>query len=864
MIEEIQKIKNLGKFEDMNSRVLLEKNSLIFGFNGTGKSTLSDMFYSMAQDNNFSLDNVRTTLKRKESEEKRIYVELKTDTGIVKYENESWNSSLAVKTFNERYIDDYVMLPEKFKSGALEITLSKEARKLVKKQKFLEDRMQNECMPAIKGCLINKSEIFKNIKRIGAVKSLSKKSTAKIKALSEIRLYLPTEQIKVKNELSNSSIFAEKVKIIENCLDSYNSIEFRPNGNVLNYVEIEKLLRKIPRTSSKLIAEHMEHYMKKNNLNWLLAGYYNQRSIDECPYCGQPMQSDYAQKIAKEIERFTMMKGMENAKKIRKNIEKIISHLNREKMEEAITNYNNIIETLANNDILTATEKYHYIMDSDTSIVKIDIAELENLLWEKYNNIFEKRYLPTKQKKTINEINKLFRRLKALDDLLNNLLKKYQEKLINDTTQREKGAILQLSSDENRDDVDEAIKKAKQYLEDEEEIENIKKELDDIAGNVRTDKINEFLGQMNVRFSLFMRDKRFYVKLKDFLPERYDGDNKEKALFSDGDARALAFAYFMSELNENGQTIVIDDPISSLDLNRKCIMAYMVAELMKKANYQVIILSHDITFVERICNYYEDKEQELQKYELINHSGDIRTLMLDEYLKTDEKVYESFILKASESTELIDKILGLMSLRSYCDLKNCSDETCRYIEMRSTFFTHTIYAQKGRIKFNKRYYNVSGIRAFLKRIRKETKCIIDEKTFIPDGFNFRGYDYSMLTDMYNSIELETICDARKKALIMRPLLEACLVKLVNKPKVDPEHIGAEYARATRNSNKDIRKHAVKLQELYRITCKYHHGMNPGSTLGISWINSDEIEFMDHELQEIMDFIEEKERLFKSA
>lgn len=285
---------------------------------------------------------------------------------------------------------------------------------------------------------------------------------------------------------------------------------------------------------------------------------------------------------------------------------------------------------------------------------------------------------------------------------------------------------------------------------------------------------------------------------------------------------------------------------------------------MKKANCQVIILSHDITFVERICSYYEDKELRLQKYELTNHSGDIRTLMMDEYLKTDEKVYESFIMKASESTEFIDKILGLMSLRSYCDLKNCSDEARKYIEMRSTFFTHTIYAQKGRLKFNKRYYNVLGIRVLLKRVKKETKCEINEKAFIPDNFDFRGYNYSMLSAIYNSIKLETICDARKKALMMRPLLEACLVKLVNKPKIDPEHIGAEYARATKNGDKNIRKYAVRLQELYRITCKYHHGMKSGSTLGISWINSDEIEFMDNELQSIMQFIESQQLLLESA
>lgn len=866
MIEEIRKIENLGKFEDMNSRIPLEKNSLIFGFNGTGKSTLSDMFYSMSQGSDFSLDDARTTLKRNESEEKSIYVELKTNAGIVKYENKVWNNNLNVRTFNERYIDDYVMIPERFNSDILEITLSKEARRLVKRQKFLEERMQNESMPVIKECLINKSDIFKNIKRIGAVKSITRRSTAKIVALSEIKLYSKAEQIIIKNELSNSSIFFEKINIIEKCLNDYNSIEFKPNGKVLSYIEIGKLLNKIPRTSSKLIAEHMAHYMKKNNLTWLLSGYYNQKNAEECPYCGQPINSDYSKKIAKEIERFTMMKGMENAKEIREKIERIISHLNREKIGEAITKYNIIIETLTNKDILTLKEKKQYLINLDTSIIIKGIEDLEKLLWIKHNNIFEKRSLLSEQQDVISEINKIFKKIKGLNDLLNNLLEKYRRKLMNDTIQKEKGAILQLSDDENRCEVSEGIEKAKQYLADEKEIGNIKKELDDIAGNVRTDKINEFLSQMNVKFSIYVKDKRFYVRLKDFLPEVYERDNKGKVLFSEGDTRALAFAYFMSELNESGQTIVIDDPISSLDLNRKCIMAYLIVDLMNKVDNQVIILSHDITFVERICNYYEGKDLKLQKYELINHSGDIRTLMMDEYLKTDEEIYESLITKANESTEFTDKILGLMALRSYCNLKGCSEETYKYIEMRSTFFTHTIYAQKGRIKYNKRYYNVSGIRALLKRIKKETKCNINEKTFIPENFEFHGYDYPTLVAIYNGIELETICDARKKALVMRPLLEACLVKLVNKNKsmIDTEHIGSEYARATRNSDKEIRKYAVILQELYRITCKYHHGMQAGSTLGISWINSDEIEFMDGELKEIIEFIESRELLLKSA
>lgn len=199
-----------------------------------------------------------------------------------------------------------------------------------------------------------------------------------------------------------------------------------------------------------------------------------------------------------------------------------------------------------------------------------------------------------------------------------------------------------------------------------------------------------------------------------------------------------------------------------------------------------------------------------------------------------------------------------MSLRAYSKIKGCSDEAYGYIEKRTTFFTHTIYAQKGRIKYNKRYYNLRGIRILLKRVSKETKLLIDEKAFIPEDFSFKGYDYDMLKSIYNNIILETVIDARKKALLMRPLLEACLVRLVKKSKIDVEHIGAEYDRATKSGDKIIKKYAKKLQELYRITCKYHHGMAAGSTLGISWINTEEIEFMDGELQEVMRYIDSRD------
>ena len=44
--------------------------------------------------------------------------------------------------------------------------------------------------------------------------------------------------------------------------------------------------------------------------------------------------------------------------------------------------------------------------------------------------------------------------------------------------------------------------------------------------------------------------------------------------------------------------------------------------------------------------------------------------------------------------------------------------------------------------------------------------------------------------------------------------------------------------------------------MYDLSKKYHHGADEGSTLGLSWINPDELELFDSELKEIFEWIDE--------
>ena len=80
--------------------------------------------------------------------------------------------------------------------------------------------------------------------------------------------------------------------------------------------------------------------------------------------------------------------------------------------------------------------------------------------------------------------------------------------------------------------------------------------------------------------------------------------NKLRNSLSEGEKTALAFAYFLSKFNnERGSgekikesTIVIDDPISSLDENRLYSTAYLIRDNFKLAK-QLIVISHNFLFL---------------------------------------------------------------------------------------------------------------------------------------------------------------------------------------------------------------------------------------------------------------------------
>ena len=128
---------------------------------------------------------------------------------------------------------------------------------------------------------------------------------------------------------------------------------------------------------------------------------------------------------------------------------------------------------------------------------------------------------------------------------------------------------------------------------------------------------------------------------------------------------------------------------------------------------------------------------------------------------------------------------------------------------------------------------------------------------IVGNYNFNGFDFNTLVDLYLQIPLNNIHDARKKALLMRPLIEACFFQLSQREKFDPENIGQMYKKTLRANKANSFKYAIceDLYELYNSSKKYHHGADDGSSLGISWINPNEIDFYNAIMESIIQKIQ---------
>lgn len=150
---------------------------------------------------------------------------------------------------------------------------------------------------------------------------------------------------------------------------------------------------------------------------------------------------------------------------------------------------------------------------------------------------------------------------------------------------------------------------------------------------------------------------------------------------SEGEKTAIAFLYFLKSLNDrsfdltNG-IVIVDDPISSLDTNS----TYNAFGFMKRRLHdtgQLFVLTHNFTFFRQVRNWFEHinrgkkKEKRLANFymlrvRLVEGMRSSKIEELDPFLQDHESEYHYLYKRVLEATQLPDD----QPLQNYYELPN--------------------------------------------------------------------------------------------------------------------------------------------------------------------------------------------------
>lgn len=168
-------------------------------------------------------------------------------------------------------------------------------------------------------------------------------------------------------------------------------------------------------------------------------------------------------------------------------------------------------------------------------------------------------------------------------------------KTITDETEADKINSIIEQSKKNSESINKLIR----------DLEKKQKKEAEEFGQTYLDAINYYLKRLGTDLKLTGLNKKarrfvYYISIKDYELRSDTQSVSLRHTLSEGEKNCLAFAFFLAQLHLRkdieSRIVVFDDPISSLDYNRRHITLNILTEYAKKCK-QFFLLSHDAHFI---------------------------------------------------------------------------------------------------------------------------------------------------------------------------------------------------------------------------------------------------------------------------
>lgn len=762
MIKKIIKIKGVGKFANYLLQAtsswngVLSKTNIIYAENGAGKTTLSDIFRSL-RDNNPKIIKARKTIKGTDSQE----IEILVDSGKKTF-RERWDSSLGnIEIFDIFFVNENIY-------SGFEVSSShkKELHKFI---------VGAEGVRLAEGINALKTEIEEKNKKLREIE---------IKIHPYLKnVYSLDNFLNLKEDLEIDKKILEKEKEIKTAR-AYEEIKDKDLLIRLNLMELPIDLTKLRTILQKSIATISDEYLQKVEIrkkelgmgseseDWLEKGHWHIKN-NICPFCLQNL--DKAKEIIKAYnqyfnEEYKILKA--NILSLMSDIQKINITAEIDSIEKEVLENNVLFEFWKNHinaklfkgnifsNKIEIVQKFNDLKKLAKSKNKAPLAMVETKVVDEFQTLLSNfKDQIVNYDKTIDICNS---EIKVLKTKTQANLQKLNIELSKLEIQKQRfnkeatGLCVEYNQQNNKIDKLNEEKEKKQ-----EELNLFISEVFKKYGK----KINNYLRKFSTEFEIVEtkggiyvgRSKEPMVEYKLILSGQeilFDDDETNpcfKYTLSEGDKSSLSFAFFLAKLdldpNISDKIIIFDDPLSSLDSNRRTATTQELQRLSSSAK-QIMILIHNTIFARKFWNGID--KSKCKNLQIVRSAGTYRISEWDLEKETSGEYFNNhFILEKY----LNEGVSGQEQLRN---VARC---------IRPLLESYL------RIKFPRKFAESEWLGDFIKKIERALngETFVNMKSQLVELISINDYSKKYHHSNNPNVDNEPITDAELKSFVNRTL-----------------------------------------------------------------------------------------------
>ncbi|MBU1182157.1 MAG: AAA family ATPase [Proteobacteria bacterium] len=611
MIEKFISIKNVGKFADYSASgdTTFRKLTLIYGENGGGKTTLTNILRCLQAD-----DPTLLTQRKTLGGTGTLGATILISGSPSKFQTTGWTTK-----FSDFAIYDATFVAENVHSG---------------------EEVEHEHRKNLHRLAIGEAGV-KLAEEIGAIDGESRKLSSELRDLeSDIRMLSfvsGVESFAALQPLADAaavSAATNRIQVLKTEIQrvsEIDSIKQKPSPAELTIPQLPiadtesllgRTLENVSSDAEKKVRDHLAINLSQSGEEWLSVGYHLHHKSDGCPFCAQSLAASpvfeayktffsetYAQLKADISEQENMLhsvKALDPLSNLELNVARVdawakLLELNLPKLDaaavgkahaEALSALKAELQRKADDPLkvveFTTTEKAAITAYSATTTTLENYNAAVKVCVQAITD-FKARLEKADATKLRIELSQKELAVKRSEPAVDKLCKKYTPKVA-------AKAALQKRKD-----------KAKEALK-----ANTTKVIEQFQSG-----INTYLKQFGAGFEIIKTKEEYpagqlcldyQLKINNVpvavsAPKGNPNVPCFKTCLSSGDKSALAFAFFLARLDADSKladkVIIFDDPMTSLDAKRETRTCQNIVRLASQAK-QVIVLSHEAYFLREI------------------------------------------------------------------------------------------------------------------------------------------------------------------------------------------------------------------------------------------------------------------------